>query len=87
MTEQEIINRIDELGKAAQARMNTAPCNPHLVYAEVMWMTQEEATELLELRLMLPSAGQHRLEAKQRIAEKIAKRKAKKSLDRVEGSL
>lgn len=82
MTEQEIINRMNELSKLAKERMNTAPHNPHLVYAEVMWMTQEEATELLELRLMLPSAGRQRLEAKARITEKIAKRKSKKTVDK-----
>lgn len=82
MTEQEIINRINELSKPARERMNAAPHNPHLVYAEVMWMTQEEATELLELRLMLPSAGEQREAAKLRIAHKIAKRKSKKAVDK-----
>ncbi|MNY51596.1 hypothetical protein D3C86_1872010 [compost metagenome] len=62
--------------------MNAAPHNPHLVYAEVMWMTQEEAAELLELRLMLPSAGEQREAAKQRITEKISKRKSKKDVDK-----
>ncbi len=41
----------------------------------------EEASEMLELRLKLPTAGQQREEAKARIAQKIAKRKAKTSLD------
>lgn len=82
MTEQEIINRINELSKPAQERMNNAHYDPHLVYAEIMWMTQEEATELLELRLRLPSAGEQRLEAKARIAEKISKRKSKKAVDK-----
>lgn len=81
MTEQEIITRMDELGSLAESRMNQAPHNPHLQYAGILWMTQEEATEFLELRLMLPSAGQQREEAKLRIKEKIEKRKAKKMLD------
>jgi hypothetical protein len=50
-------------------------------------MTQEEATEFLELRLMLPSAGQQREEAKLRIKHKIEKRKAKKMLDDLSVSL
>lgn len=83
MTEQEIITRMDELGAIAESRMNQAPHNPYLQYAGILWMTQEEATEFLELRLMLPSQGQQREEAKLRIKEKIDKRKAKKVLDSV----
>lgn len=81
MTEQEIIARMDELGTLAEARMDQAPHNPHLQYAGILWMTQEEATEFLSLRLMLPSQGQQREEAKLRIKEKISKRKVKKMLD------
>lgn len=81
MTQQEIIARMDELGVIAEARMNQTPHNPHLQYAGILWMTQEEASEMLELRLKLPSAGQQREEAKARIAQKIAKREAIKSLD------
>lgn len=72
---------MDELGIITEARMNQAPHNPHLQYAGILWMTQEEASEMLELRLKLPTAGQQREEAKARIAHKIAKRKANKSLD------
>lgn len=81
MTEHEIITRMDELGALAEARMNQAPHNPHLQYAGILWMTQEEATEFLSLRLMLPSQGQQREEVKLRIKEKIEKRKVKKMLD------
>ena len=81
MTQQEIIARMDELGALAEARMNQAPHNPHLQYAGILWMAEEEASEFLELRLMLPSAGQQREEAKLRIKHKIEKRKAKKMLD------
>lgn len=86
MTEQEIIVRMDELGAIAESRMNQAPHNPHLQYAGILWMTQQEATEMLELRLKLPTAGQQREEAKLRIAQKIAKRKANTSLDSSQGS-
>jgi len=79
MAPEKIIQRMDELGRVARERMNNTPDNPHLVFAEIMWMTQEEASEMLELRLMLPSAGQERKEARKRIIEKISKRK----LDRV----
>lgn len=81
MTQQEIIARMDELGALAEARMNQAPHNPHLQYAAILWMAQEEATEFLSLRLMLPSQGQLREEAKLRIKEKIEKRKSKNELD------
>ena len=81
MTEQEIIARMDELGALAESRINQAPHNPHLQYAGILWMTQEEVSEMLELRLMLPSAGQRREEAKLRIKEKIQKRKSKRALD------
>lgn len=81
MTEQEIITRMNGLGALAESRMNQAPHNPHLQYAGILWMTQEEASEFLELRLMLPSQGQQREEAKLRIREKIEKRKPKKMLD------
>lgn len=80
MTQQEIIARMDELGALAE-RMNQAPHNPHLQYAGILWMTQEEATEFLSLRLMLPSQGKQREEAKLRIKEKIEKRKSKNELD------
>lgn len=87
MTQQEIIARMDELGALAEARMNQAPHNPHLQYAGILWMTQEEATELLSLRLMLPSQGHQREEAKRRIKEKIEKRKARKVVDRMKSIL
>ena len=87
MTEQEIIARMNELGALAESRMNQAPHNPHLQYAGILWMTQEEATEFLELCLMLPSAGQQREAARLRIREKIEKRKAKKMLDGLSISL
>lgn len=72
---------MDELGALAESRMNQAPHNPHLQYAGILWMTQEEATEFLPLRLMLPSQGQQREEAKLRIKEKTEERKAKNELD------
>ena len=81
MTQQEIIARMDELGALAESRMNQAPHNPHLQYAGILWMNQEEASEFLSLRLMLPSHHQQREEAKLRIKEKIEKRKVKKVLD------
>lgn len=38
-------------------------------------MTQEECTEMLDLRLMLPSSGEERQAAKHRIEGKIKERK------------
>ena len=72
MDRQQIVNRMDEIGAAAKVRMDAAAHHPDQQYAEILFMTQEETTELLELRLMLPSAGQERREATERL---IAKRR------------
>lgn len=81
MTEQQIIARMNELGAIARQRMDTLAAYPEKSYAEIMHMTQEELTEMLELRLMLPSSGEEREAAKVRIAEKIKQRKAKLCVD------
>lgn len=54
MTEQQIIARMNELGIIARERMLSSADYPDKVFAEVMHMTQEELTEMVELRLMLP---------------------------------
>lgn len=76
-----IISRMDELGVIARKRMSASADYPGKVYAEIMHMTQEEAQEMLQLRLMLPSPGQERLDAQARLKEKISKRKAKLVVD------
>lgn len=81
MNKQQIITRMDELGSIARARMNASADYPEKSYAEIMHMTQEECTEMLELRLMLPSNGEERQAAQARIKEKISKRKAKSVVD------
>lgn len=77
LTKEQIVIRMDELGDAARERMKGSPDNPNLVFAEIIWMTQDEVSEMLELRLLLPTSGQEREQAKARISQKIAKRKAK----------
>lgn len=72
---------MDELGVIARQRMEALAHYPEKSYAEIMHMTQEELTEMLELRLMLPSSGEEREAAKVRIAEKIKQRKAKLCVD------
>lgn len=81
MTKDEIIFKMSQIGQRASERMQDAPHNPHLQYAEILWMTQKEASEFMQLRLMLPPQGQEREEAKARLAEKIKQRKDKKMLD------
>ena len=76
MTKEQILTRMNELGIIAKARMNATADYPEKCFAEIMHMTQEEASEMLALRLMLPSPGQERAEAIARISDKINKRKA-----------
>lgn len=83
MTKDEIIFKMNQIGQRASKCIQDAPHNPHLQYAEILWMTQEEASEFMQLRLMLPTQGQERQEAKARIAQKIRERKDKKMLDTV----
>ena len=70
-----ITTRMDELGAIARQRMDMIAHCPEKSYAEIMHMTQEECLEMLELRLMLPSSGEERVEAQARIKEKIKLRK------------
>jgi hypothetical protein len=72
---------MDELGVIARQRMDTIAAYPEKSYAEIMHMTQEELTEMLELRLMLPSSGEEREAAKARIQVRIKQRKAKLGVD------
>ena len=72
MDRQQVVNRMEEIAAAAKVRMEAASHHPDQQYAEILFMTQEEASEFLELRLSLPSNGQERQEAIERL---IAKRK------------
>jgi hypothetical protein len=83
MNKDQIVARMNGLGDIARERMNASADYPGKVYAEIMHMTQEEVEEMLQLRLMLPSPGQERVEAQARIREKIIKRKEKLMLDQV----
>ena len=76
-----ITARMDELGAIARQRMDMLAHYPEKSYAEIMHMTQEECTEMLELRLQIPSSGAEREAAKARIAEKIKQRKEKLDVD------
>lgn len=76
MTKEQILTHMNELGIIAKARMDATADYPEKCFAEIMHMTQEEASEMLALRLMLPSPGQGRAEAIARISDKINKRKA-----------
>lgn len=78
-----ITARMDELGAIARQRMDALGYCPDKSYAEIMHMTQTELEEMLQLRLMLPSSGQQRVEAQERIKEKIKQRKAKNVVDSV----
>lgn len=75
MTKDQIVARMNELGIIAKERMSASADYPGKVFAEIMHMTQEEAEEMLRLRLILPSNGDEREAAKLRIKEKIKLRK------------
>lgn len=66
----QVLTRIDELMQIARARIETSPHRPGQSYAEIAWLTIEEAQELLQLRLSLPSCKQERDAAMQRLREK-----------------
>lgn len=72
MDQQAVIKRMDEIAAAAKIRMDAAADISGQQYAEILYMTADEMAEFHELLLKLPSAGQERLEAHNRI---IAKRK------------
>lgn len=74
MTKDQIVERMNELGLVAKQRMEGSAHYPDKVYAEIMHMTQDECSEMLELRLMLPSSGEERRAAKLRIQEKTKER-------------
>jgi hypothetical protein len=58
---------MDEVVAAVRERMGAAPC---IEYAESVWMTREELAEMHSLRAMLPSPGEERREALERIKRK-----------------
>ena len=71
-----ITTRMDELGAIARQRMEALSHYPEKSYAEIMHMTQEELTEMVELRLMLPKESRQTvhercLERTKRIREKV----------------
>lgn len=71
-----ITTRMDELGVIARQRMEALAHYPEKSYAEIMHMTQEELTEMVELRLMLPKESRQTvhercLERTKRIREKV----------------
>jgi hypothetical protein len=77
-----IISRIEELCRIARQRMKIAGYAPGSSYAEILWLSHEEALKFNELRLLLPSYGQEAFEAKQRIILKIVKRRILKTSKR-----
>jgi hypothetical protein len=74
----QILQKIDALSAIAAARMSE--CNPGIAGvmggAPIDFMQPSERQELHALKLQLPSYAQERAEAKDRIARRIAQRKA-----------
>jgi hypothetical protein len=79
MTHQEILREIDCLTEKARQRMSKAdPSALSLHPAEMDWMTFEELKRLEELKRALPSFGEQRAAARERIARKRAERRMRK---------
>ena len=76
---EEIVARIDAVGAIARARMQQ--CDPITNAArggaEVDYMTPEELQEMHDLKMALPTFGEMRDAARERIKAKIAARKGK----------
>jgi hypothetical protein len=53
------LKRINEICEEARRRMDSAPYSPHLIYAEVFWMTEAESIEFFELRRSLINEGKN----------------------------
>ena len=45
--------RLDKILAAAKARMDAAPYSPHIVYAEIFFMTDAESIEFFQLRRLI----------------------------------
>lgn len=70
MDQQAVIARMDAILTAVRVRMAIFKYHPSAAYAEILWMTPGEAVEFLALRLLLPSAGEEREAAIQRLTTK-----------------
>lgn len=73
MDRQQVVSRMDQIAVAAKVRMDASAHHPDQQYAEVLFMTQGEASEFFQLRLLLPSHGQERVEAIGRLNAKRRK--------------
>ena len=76
------IERINELCEMARQRMEVAAYAPGSSYAEILWLSHEEASEFMQLKMALPSSGQEAFEARSRIICKIIKRRILKASKR-----
>lgn len=69
LSKQEICERLDVLVARAKARIPD-PLPVGVSAAEIMWMTDDEASERAQLVAMLPSIGQERRAALQRLSRR-----------------
>ena len=64
----EVTARISEITSAAADRMKAASYSPHQVYAEIMFMTDDEVIEIHKLKMTLcvndANAARERIQAK-----------------------
>jgi len=76
MSPEAISQALDAITKTIRRRMDdVGPTMINLLPTEYDWATKEEKSEIHRLKLMLPSAGQLALEARQRLAIRRAARK------------
>ena len=73
MDRQQLIARLNEITGAAAERMNAAPTQPELVYAEIMWMNQDEVAERHGIVMLIhslddsPDSARNRILCKRRL--------------------
>lgn len=67
---QQAIIEIDKICEIARFRMNLAEHQTGVVYSEIMWMTQEETQRFFDLKKLLPSSGQQRHDAIERLKKR-----------------
>jgi len=69
------MSRFNEIAEKAKQRMDAAPYSPHIVYAEIFFMTDSELEEFERLRRYQIELEGTATDAADRLALKFAKRK------------
>lgn len=76
-----VVRQINKLSEAARGRMQHTRSDiaGAMGCAEINFMTPEEREQLHQLKMMLPSSAEERDAARERIAQRIASRRRRRS--------